>query len=1015
MSVMTNFTVRSLAKNRVRTIVSVVGIALSCALITAIFTTLTSLNAGLYQRTLESEGSWQIYASDVSDTSLDSMLQSDRITDMATYEELGSAAFSDEERNLYGGYLTVKTAPAAVKGSFEVDGAPLTLVPAIEEGRMPQAANEIALPTIIEGETLGSGSSGVRASALQLGSEIVLDLGERIRDDAETGEPVRLDSTISYTDPEEAEKYRLPEERLENTAKRTYTVVGFYSELGSFYGNDFTATGAGLIGITAPSSDAASSAADNVNTEAASDEASEPASLTGAYAFTQGFKSVAELQDFTADLGLGDSILHNGLLRYQGITDGRAVYDSVTVIAATLAVVIAAAGVSLIYNSFAISVAERTRQFGMLSSIGASKRQLRRSVLFEALVLGAVGIPLGIALGVAGVAVTLHFTADALGNAISLDDGIPFAVSPLALAGCALFSLVILLVSAWIPALRASRVSAVDAIRQTQDVRLTRRALRRQRKEVHEIRKVAQTRGMHAAYAGAGSFDLHRGIAGRIFGIPGVLAKRSRERASSRGRTVVASLAMSVLLLIVCGSVKLYMDPFLGQAENTNGAGNDTDILANFSYDAPTWDLTSDDLATFASAIDELEAQAQNANGIEYAGTVKQGEAKGFVPASLLDPAARELYDSKFETETAEWVPSAYTDEGDYVQQVTTFYLDDATFDALAQNAGVDTALFDDPSHPKALGLNAYRGQTNDGRYFNLGGISDTGTLTLYDLEDDDPDDAWDSWGLTEGEDGTLQHLFLNVETGEIEARSLAEDTQTVDIKVVGILDDTALPAALYSISATSHYPVIIMPESVSYASAEADTQRMLGFTFANALFNADDHTAATQLLKEAGNKLQSENVSITLFDNAASGADMRMLAQAIQLFVLLFSVITALVAVANVFNTLTNSIILRTHEFAVLKSVGMGKRAFAKMLACECAEFAVKGFLIGFALAAAATYVIYYGSSFSFASIGFTMPWAYVAVALGVTLAILGISVAFALHKAQAGSIVEALRAEAM
>ena len=57
-----------------------------------------------------------------------------------------------------------------------------------------------------------------------------------------------------------------------------------------------------------------------------------------------------------------------------------------------------------------------------------------------------------------------------------------------------------------------------------------------------------------------------------------------------------------------------------------------------------------------------------------------------------------------------------------------------------------------------------------------------------------------------------------------------------------------------------------------------------------NALFNADDHTAATQLLKEAGNKLQSENVSITLFDNAASGEDMRMLAQAIQLFVLLFN-----------------------------------------------------------------------------------------------------------------------------
>ena len=92
-----------------------------------------------------------------------------------------------------------------------------------------------------------------------------------------------------------------------------------------------------------------------------------------------------------------------------------------------------------------------------------------------------------------------------------------------------------------------------------------------------------------------------------------------------------------------------------------------------------------------------------------------------------------------------------------------------------------------------------------------------------------------------------------------------------------------------------------------------------------------------------------------------------------------------------------------------------MGKRDFAKMLVCECAGFAVKGFLIGFVLAATVTYVIYYGSSFSFSSLAFTMPWAYVAAAFAVTLTILGISVAFALRKAQAGSIVDALRAEAL
>ena len=219
----------------------------------------------------------------------------------------------------------------------------------------------------------------------------------------------------------------------------------------------------------------------------------------------------------------------------------------------------------------------------------------------------------------------------------------------------------------------------------------------------------------------------------------------------------------------------------------------------------------------------------------------------------------------------------------------------------------------------------------------------------------------------------------------------------------------------MYSISALNHYPVLIMPESVCDAASANGTQRMLGYTFANVLLNAPDHAKTVQELSKVVAQNQTENMRINVSDNAASGENMRMLAQAIQLFVLLFSVITALVAVANVFNTLTNSIILRTREFAVLKSVGMDRRAFAKMLACECAGFAVRGFLIGFVLAGIATYAICYASSFSFASIGFTMPWAYVGIALAVTLAILAISVAFALRKAQSGNIVDALRAEAL
>lgn len=71
--------------------------------------------------------------------------------------------------------------------------------------------------------------------------------------------------------------------------------------------------------------------------------------------------------------------------------------------------------VSLIYNSFSISVAERTRQFGILKSIGATRKQIRDSVLYEALVLCAVGIPLGLLVGCLGIGITLYCLRDSFG------------------------------------------------------------------------------------------------------------------------------------------------------------------------------------------------------------------------------------------------------------------------------------------------------------------------------------------------------------------------------------------------------------------------------------------------------------------------------------------------------------------------------------------------------------------------------------------------------------------------
>lgn len=70
--------------------------------------------------------------------------------------------------------------------------------------------------------------------------------------------------------------------------------------------------------------------------------------------------------------------------------------------------------VFLIYNSFNISLNERTHQFGILMSVGATEKQLRHSVLFEGFCIGVLGIPLGILTGIPVIRIILAFVEKTL-------------------------------------------------------------------------------------------------------------------------------------------------------------------------------------------------------------------------------------------------------------------------------------------------------------------------------------------------------------------------------------------------------------------------------------------------------------------------------------------------------------------------------------------------------------------------------------------------------------------------
>ena len=1096
MSVMTSFTRRSLAKNRMRTVVSVIGIVLSVALITAIWTTVSSLQQGIYQRTIDTEGWWQMYSQGLSDETLDKLTQSDQITDIAVSYDGGVAFFSEEEQQTLGSGIVIKTPPQALKGQSERDGSPITCMPVLTEGRYPEAPGEIMLPARLKENALGAdGSGGVRSDgALGLYDSLTLDVCRYVSSDLEQYEIDSTDDAValmkSGCEVRDAQGSALegygaalaPADgkaaegdngeaagdaasgaslTLSERNTRTFTVVGIYDDAGAqFVGNDFVAASVGeSIAITAPGGAEmlAGVAADGTSDAVAGEESGEAAGqepataadqqadavsgaaagrepeaesgiYTEAWVATQGFASVDEMSEFLSgrnyegnglDYGNAATYFHINLMRYQGISTGSLVQDSLTTMAGVLAIVVVVASVSLIYNSFSISVAERTRQFGLLASLGASRRQLRLSVVAEALMLGVVGIPVGVLAGIGGTAAVLHFTGAGFQAILGVSQGLSLAISPFAIAASVVFSLITLLVSAWIPALRAGRVSAVDAIRQTQDVRLSRRARRKATRLHRAARSTGEGEPVPFSKRAGG------GLWGAVAGVPGVIAHRNLSRQSARGRIVVASLAVSVVLVVTAGAVSLAMEPFANRADSAGGVSSSADVMLS----ASSSDSQETDLSESGDQVNRLIDEASSLEGVALNGVVRQGSMEVAMPAGMLSHAGVEAMQSIHESSAAEWVPRPCDEEGAYYGKVDVFYLDAESFSQMADALGVGDEDYADPAHPRAIALNAYQGATANQEYLDIEPFAQTGVLQAY--YGASVPEGFTSMGVVEGEDGAPALGLLSQASADeqgnpsVKRVSLAGNAQSVQIDVVALASEA--PPIANIVSASRCVPVLLLSDELPGAAADSaarsgessaslssvEKETPYSYSFATASFQADDHAAAAEKIQDVLGEYSGITASVV--DLVVDAEQSRLVMQTIQVFMLCFTVIMVLIAVANVFNTLTNSIILRTREFAVLKSVGMGNRAFVRMLVCECGSYVSRGLVIGLALAVLVAWALYQALGIAFEGVGFTLPWLYVGAAIALVLAVLAISVLFAVRKSRTTNVVEALRADAV
>ena len=906
MNVFSKVTLESLKKNRTRTVVTIIGIMLSAAMICASTTFVSSMQNFVLRCEIYSSGDWHGAVYDAAYKDYEDIRDSGKVSSAAYAQVLGYAKIGSA--NEYKPYLYVLGGDVA-SGYFETMPVHLLL------GTLPKDSTEIILPEHL--------TSNGKVNYTP-GDTVTLEVGDRTLDGKRLGQ-----DTPVYAYDSETHTEVMSGERLENTEPRTYTVVGIY-ERPTF--EDYAAPG--YTALTAADTKSADQSPIHCYFKL-----HKPA---GVYGF---MKEMGYTQEYRY-------AYNTKVLLYSGTAPFDSFLTAFYSLAAIIIALIVFGSVSLICNAFSISVSERTRQFGLLSSVGATRKQLRRMVLFEALAVSIVGIPLGILVGIGGIGITLILIGDKFSSIVRADIPMRLCVSWQAVLIAAVIALITVLISAWIPSKRATRVSAVEAIRQSMDIKVSGRPVRTSK------------------------------LAYKLFGLPGVLAGKHYKRNRKKYRTSVVSLFMSIVLFVSAAAFTDYM------MESAEGglASDQFDLIYAAESDASA--------AMTPDALLELLFSEQNVTGGTY--TKKQ-----FLQGDISREYVTAMYADRFADFGMEREDAAPKELGisGYL-----YFVADAEFNRLLEKYNLKEADYYDRDNP--LGIALDRNIELDRRlekYVTLDTLKGDGCVIegLYYVEIDGyyrKDSRIDENGnkvvLYQNRDNENDIIELPYEESFAKYTLRSEKT----IEEAPFFVSRSTPVAINMI-----YPYSMLESVVPEAALNQ-------FRNTEYFLTSSNHTASFENLAT----MLTENglSSRQLFDYAANAETNRNVVTIIRVFAYGFIVLISLIAAANVFNTISTNISLRRREFAMLKSVGMTQKGFHRMMNCECLLYGSKALLLGLPVSCGITYLIYRAVTTAYET-SFHLPWAAIGIAALSVFLVVFATMMYSMSKVKKDNPIDALKNE--
>lgn len=879
MKLLNKLTLKNLRLNKVRTIVTIVGIMLSAALITVVSGMALSGRQTMIDGQTEWSGNYDV-ALDIIDTAKIDKIRQNRNVENAFYKERLGFSKATVADNAEYGYAVTAISENAFDGCFKLK---------LEKGSFPTNSNE----AVVTGAFKNTDGKDVK-----VGDKITLELGVLKGTDGKVlGESELLDLSPK----------RFKESKITDKKQKTYTITGIIENPNTRELNNPSS----CFGIY------------TVSDEESPVEAIRTKHMNKLYiAYTPQsesnyFQNTADILGFNTDdmfdgsdeissedqqtSGINGYNFNTPLLSMKGYGSSDATNTVIFSLAVIIIIIVMLASVFVIRNSFAISITEKTSMYGMLASVGATKRQIRRNVLFEGFILGLIGIPLGILLGLGVNAILIAILNSVLGDMLS---GATFVfVTPTIPIICAIvLSAVTIFCSSFFIALRASRIPPLVAIRGNKDIKV-------KNNKPYRTSKLTK----------------------KLFGVGGEIASKSLKRSRKKYRTTVISIVVSVAMFI---AVSAFMD--YGMTFTDHYYGN-----ADYSYMVTGID------ANQAETIEKMpEIENYLTVGLQY------GYVSADVPVN--ECGKNFLYDDDDGTKSfgAEFL--------EFEHDTFVKICRELKLDYNKVKGGVLVYSQVTPNNSES---------GNSSKPMKLFGKTAPTKLTVY------------------GNDDNGNELIA----GKLKVSSVFDKIPESIEYVTG--DGTTLGGSL----------IIGEQGVISPQIGEHGCNITL-------YANTSNHTSLTNRIESMPSTGDSESY-ISIFDYEEIVRQFNAIMLIVGIFIYGFIGVISLIGLTNIFNTISTNMQLRSKEFASLKSIGMTKKEFNRMIRLESLMYGIKSLLIGIPLGGLGVFAIFSAFSIGSVPMSFVFPWKAILISIAVVFIVVWLIMKYSISKVNKQNIIETIR----